>query len=143
MSEESTESSGGGSSEKADLVAGMKAMGRAEQLVALGAAAFLLAFLFRGGMWKHLFQFGRHSYEGWTYTLGFLGSLCVLVLVITKLLGVKLVNAKLAAKLLVVCAAAPAVGWIIDSLKDFWRFLAIVSIAVMAFAASRLVAKKD
>ena len=48
---------------------------KAEQLVALGAASFLLAFLFRGGSWKHLFQFGRYSYEGWTYTLGFLGSL--------------------------------------------------------------------
>ncbi len=142
MSEETNEDSGGGG-EKKDVVAGMKAMGRAEQLVALGAASFLLAFLFRGGSWKHLFQFGRYSYEGWTYTLGFLGSLCVLVLVITKLLGVKLVNAKLAAKLLVVCAAAPAVGWIIDSLKDFWRFLAIVSVAVMAFAATRLIASKD
>lgn len=141
MSEETTESSS--SAPKKDVGAAIKGMGAADKLIAIGAAAFMLAFLVEGP-WKSLFKFGSAIYgNAWFMTLGFLGSIGVLVLIVTKLLDVKLMDAKLAAKLLIICAAAPALGWVIDSLKNFWYFLAMISVAVMAFGATRLVATKD
>ena len=137
MNEESAESSGP-PAEKKDVVAGFKEMGKAEKLVAVGAAGFVLAFVV-GNSWKLLFRFS----EGWAPTLGFVGALGVLVLVITRLLGIKLVDAKLGAKLLVLAAVLPALGWVIDELRNFWYFLALVSMAVMAFGASKLIAPKD
>lgn len=135
MSEETTETTSG-DGEKRDVGAAIKNMGSAEKMLALGAAGFLLAFIVNRA-WSSLFD------QGWFMTLGFLGSIGVLVFVVTKLLEIKLVDEKLRGKLLILCGAAPAVGWIIDSLKNFWLFLMIVSIAVMAFAATRLIAKKD
>ena len=139
MSEESTESSSP-PAEKKNLVAGFKEMGLAEKLVAMGAAGYVLAFVFGGGnSWKLLFRFS----QGWATTLGFVGALGVLVLIITRLLGIKLVNAKLGAKLLVLAAVLPAIGWVIDELQNFWYFLGLVSMALMAFGASKLIGPKD
>ena len=136
MSEETTETTSG-DGEKRDVGAAIKNMDSAEKMLAVGAASFLLAFIVNSA-WGSLFD-----YQGWWMTLGFLGSIGALTLVITKLMGVKLVDAKLGAKLLLLCAAAPAVGWVIDSLKNFWMFLMMISTAVLAFAATRLIAKKD
>ena len=138
MSEETTETTSDGGGEKKDLVAGFKEMGKAEKLVAMGAAGFVLAFVV-GKSWSSLFRFSL----GWAPTLGFIGAVAVLVLVISRLLGIKLVDAKLGAKLLVLAAVLPALGWVIDTLQNFWYFLALVSMAVMAFGALRLVAPKD
>lgn len=145
MTEESSESTGSSTpAEKKDLVAGFKNMGATEKLVAVGAAGFLLAFLVKSEVtWKSLFKFGNEYIQAWWMTLGFLGAIGVLVLIVTRLMGVKLVDAKLWPKLVLVCAAAPAVGWVIDSLQNFWLFLMMVSTAVLAFGASKLIASKD
>jgi len=148
MSEETTESTstGGDGGSKKDVAAAIKDMGAAEKLVALGAAAFLLSFLVKSEYtWKSLFKFGSSVHIfAWWWTLGFLGSVGALVLIITKMMGVKLVDAKLAGRLVIICASAPAVGWAIDSIsQNFWVLLMMLSTAVLGFAAWRMVASKD
>lgn len=132
---ESKESTGGGVNR--DVVGEFRRQPLTEKILAVGAAAFLLAFVI-DNRWKTLFQFGTEYYQPWMHTLAFLGSIVVLVLVVTKLMGIRLVDPKLYNRLLVAAAVLPAVGLVADQIRQFWGFVMLASIVLMAYAGAKI-----
>ncbi len=136
MTEESNDTTS--ASEKKDLIAGLKGMPKAEKWLAAAAATCLLAFVF-DSRWNRLFS-GKVYSEPWMHTLAFLGSIGLLTLIITRLLGIKVVSNALHPKLVVLCGVLPALGLIIDQLRQrrTWGVLLLASIFVMAYAAAKI-----
>jgi len=132
-----TDTPDAGSQPKVDVAAEFKKQPMVDKLLLVAAAVYLLAFIVEN-RWKALFKFGSQYYRPWEHTLGFVGALVVLALVVTKLLGVKLVDAKLHVKLLVLAAVLPAVGLAIEFLREFWQFLMLVAILTMAYAGAKI-----
>lgn len=127
----------GGSQPKVDVAGEFRKQPPVDKLLLVAAALYLLAFIVEN-RWKTLFQFGRAYYRPWEHTLGFVGALAVLVLVVTKLFGIKLVDAALRGKLLVLAAVLPAVGLAIEFLREFWQFLMLVAVLTMAYAGAKI-----
>lgn len=126
-----------GSDAKRDVVGDFRRQPLAEKILAIGAAAFLIAFVIEN-QWKTLFQFGSEYYQPWMHTLAFVGSIAVLALVVTKLLGIRLVDPKLYNRLLVGSALLPAAGLLFDELREFWGFVMLASIVLMAYAGAKI-----
>ena len=119
-------------------------MPAAEKLLAAGAAGVLFAFI-ADNRWKALFKFSSAFYQGWMHTLAFFGSIIVLALIITKLLGIKVVDAALHPKLVVLFGVLPALGFVIDELRRL-KFMGVVFLAgivVMAYAAAKITSRDN
>ena len=137
-----TENPGTGAQAKVDVAGEFKKQPFVDKLLLVAAAAYLLSFIVanRG---KARSKCGSSEYLPWEHTLGFVGSIIVLALVVTKLFGVKLVDAKLHVRLLVVGAVMPAVGLAIDALSEFWSFLMLLCILVMAYAGAKITTREQ
>jgi hypothetical protein len=128
--------SGAESGVKRDVVGEFKRQPMAEKILAVAAAAFLLAFIFDGTGWSILFK-------SWKATLAFFGCIGVLVLVVTSLLGIRLVAPKLYNWLLVIAAVLPALGLALDALRNFWYFVMLASILLMAYAGAKITTREQ
>ncbi len=134
-----TTDSGGPQKDIGKAIAGMQ---MAEKILGASALLYLLGFIIdRPSHWRVLFRFGSYG-RPWMFTLGFVGAVGALVLIGTKLFGVKLVDAKLYIKLLILCAILPAVGLLIDSLSDFWGFAILLSTIAMAYAGAKITTRE-
>ena len=120
---------------KRDYFAEFKALPIAEKLIAAGALGLLLAFGI-GGRWSNFF-------DRWFDGLGVLGALGVLLLTATNLRGGVAIGTNVRSYGLVIFAAAPAVGFVIDELGDFWRFAMLAGGVAMGLAAYRINARDD
>jgi hypothetical protein len=77
------------------------------------------------------------------HTLAFFGSLGVLGLVVTNLLGIRLVAPKVYNWLLVGSAVVPAVGLVLDQLRDIWGFVMLAGIVLMAYAGAKITTREQ
>ncbi len=130
----------GGKRDVAAVAAEFKKQPLAEKIVGVAALAFLLAFTF-DNRWSALFKFGgpfSNFVQPWMHTLGFIGAIGVLFLVITRLFGVRLLPDKLHGRLLVLAAVMPALGMLIDELKNFWGFVMLAGLVLMAYAGAKI-----
>jgi len=142
---EAPQAPSGGEAPKRDLAAEFKQQPLAEKILGVAAAAFLLAFII-GNRWSALFHFGGDfaaMYQPWKHTLAFIGAVAVLVLVVTKLMGIRLVDPKLYSKLLVGAAVLPALGLLVEELRDFWGFVMLAGIVLMAYAGAKITTREN
>ncbi len=150
MTEETPESSEApaseGSAEGVDgpnVAAEFKALPAAEKMLAIAAVAVLLGFLFSPHpRFSGLFDLSKSNpYDesaGWFNTLAFLGAVFCIILISLDLFGVKVIWQKIKVKLLILVAALPALGFIIDKLGDFWGALMFAGMIVMLYVAAKI-----
>ena len=105
----------------------------AETVLCGSGAAVLLGFVFTAG-WGNLL----HS---WHVAFAFAGATIAVTLLAFKMLGIKSLPAALQDKLIVGCAALPALGYVIEELQNFWSFLMLVGTIGMAYAAYRIMSR--
>lgn len=125
----------GAAQKKTDPVAGFKKMQTAEKMLAIAAAVTLIAFIIQG-KWSFLFAYI------WFPTCAFLGSILVIVLVALELFGVKLFDAKTRIYILILCAILPALGFVVDALRDFWSGVMLAGAIVMGYAAAKITTRE-
>ena len=105
----------------------------AETILAGSGAAVLIGFVFTAG-WGNLL----HS---WHVALAFAGAVVAVTLLVFKMLGIKSLPSALQDKLIVGCAALPALGFLIEQLRNFWSFLLLAGTVGMAYAAYRIMSR--
>ena len=105
----------------------------AETILACSGAAVLLGFVFTAG-WGNIL----HS---WHVALAFAGATVGVTLLVFKMLGIKSLSAALQDKVIVGCAALPALGFVIEELQNFWSFLMVAGTVGMAYAAYRIMSR--
>jgi hypothetical protein len=101
----------------------------AERVLAIAAVAVLLGFMFHEA---------REDIGTWFRNLALFGSLAVLILVTLKLFGVQLLRPAIDTRILVICAALPVVGFVVDKLKPFWGFVLFAGAILMAYTAAKI-----
>jgi hypothetical protein len=134
------EQDAGGGGAKPDLASEFKRQPVVEKILVLAAVAFLLAFII-DNRWKTLFRFGgvlSEMYAPWKHTLSFVGAIVVLGLFVTKLMGIRLVSDRLYGRLLVAAAILPAIGLLLEELRNGWGFVMLASIVLMAYAGAKI-----
>jgi hypothetical protein len=132
---ESTPESTSGAPKK-DVAAEIKKMPAAEKLLGLAAVVVLLSFII-DGPWNALFKYR------WFPTCSFLGSVGVIALISVELFGVKLMDAKMRIYLLIVLAMLPAVGFVVDMLKNnFWQAVMLAGGIAMGVAGARITTRE-
>ena len=119
------------------------ALPAAEKMLAIAAVAVLLGFLFSPHpRFAGLFDFSKSSlYDesaGWFNTLAFLGSVFCIILISMDLFGVRAIGQKIKVKLLILVAALPALGFVIDKLNDFWGALMFAGMIVMLYIGAKI-----
>ena len=142
MTEETPESSEAPASEGSAEAAGgpnvgaeFKALPAAEKMLAIAASAALLGFIL-SDQWSFLFK------VGWFTTCIFLGSVLCLVIIALDLFGVKFLGHGIKMKLLLLLAVLPAIGFVVDALKDFWYALMLAGMLVMAYVGAKIGARE-
>ena len=103
----------------------------AEKMLAVAALAVVLGFLFSREGWSGLVQ-------DWFLPLAILGSIVVIALVGLDLFGIVVMKPKIRIRVLLVAAVLPALGFVIDRLKEPWVALMIAGAVVMAYAAAKI-----
>ncbi|MCZ6574684.1 MAG: hypothetical protein O7C98_16145 [Planctomycetota bacterium] len=138
MTEETPESSEAPASEGSaegvggpNVVAAFKALPAAEKMLAIAATAALLGFIL-SSQWDFLF---KHT---WFPTCIFLGSVLCLAVIAMDLFGVKVLGHGLKMKLLLLLAVLPAIGFVVDALKNFWYALMLAGMFVMAYVGAKI-----
>lgn len=116
-----------------------KRMPTAEKILAASAALGLIAF-FVGPEYGAPFD---DLFEAWEPTGLFFGSALVVVLIATRLFGLKLVSDSLYTKLLVLLAIFPALGLVLDSLRHMGRFLQLAALVLMAYAGAKITTRES
>ena len=102
-----------------------------ERLLALAAAVFVLGFVLDKGRLAGDRWFGPN-------TFALVGSIAVIALTVTRLLGLRLVAPSLATKLLVFFALLPAAGFLFDQLGNLWHFVMLACVVAMAYAGTKI-----
>ena len=129
-----TESTSTSTAPKQDPVAEFKKMPVAEKILGAAAAATLLGFIIVGN-WD-LFKYR------WFPTCAFLGSVGALALIITNAFGIKLLEARLRTYVLIGLAILPAVGFVVDALRDFWQAVMLAGAVMMGFAGVKITTRE-
>lgn len=132
----------GNDASKRDILAEFQKNPAAEKMLAVAALVVLLAFIF-DNRWSWLFKFDSFYGAAWFTTLAFLGSLLVIALVALDLFGVKVMEARLRLRILILLAMLPALGFIIDTLKGtVWGAVMLAGAVVMAYAAAKITTRE-
>ena len=120
---------------KESLLAQFRAMPGIERVLALAAALFVLGFVLGEA---------RLAGDRWwgPSTFALVGSIAVIALTVTRLLGIRLVAPSIAARLLVFFALLPALGFLIEKLDNLWRFVMLACIAAMAYAGAKIMTRE-
>ena len=126
-----------GGAPKRDIVAEFRKNPLAEKILAAAALAVLIAFIVNNS-WNLLFKFNVQ----WFPTFAFLGSVLVLVLVGLDVFGVRVMDAKMRVRVLVLLAILPALGFVIDALKNFWFAVMLAGAFAMALAAAKITTRE-
>lgn len=133
---ETPETEAAPAAKKPDPIASFKAMKNAEKILAIAAVVALVGFILSGN-WHMLFKYG------WFNTCALIGSVAVIVLMALDLFGVKVLDAKMRTYLLILFGVLPALGFVIDALRDIWHGLMLAGIVAMAYAGAKITTREQ
>jgi len=131
--------SGGAASGK-DLAGEFRKMPFAEKLLALAAAIVLVTWIVNEG-WHFLFKNFTYG-PGWFMTLSLIGSVATIGIIVTRLLGIRLMAPDVTMKVLLLCGVLPMLGFLIDQLRNFWHALMIAGAFGMVYAAAKITTRE-
>ena len=119
--------------EEQGLLHAIRSLPFQEKVLLGGAATILLAFFFNGDLtWGDVFA-------TWYLRLSLLGAISAILLVATKAYGARFLPARALGQLLILCAALPVFGFLIDALRNFFNFAALAASVAMAYAGFRMI----
>jgi hypothetical protein len=117
------------------LVAAFRQLPTAEQTLAGAAAGVIVAFIVRWS-WGELFH-------AWFPTCALLGAVAVLALLLLRLLRVRFLGPTARVYALLGCAVVPALGFVLDEFRDFWRGVMFAGVVLMGFAAAKIADREE
>jgi hypothetical protein len=131
MADPSTTPGSGAPSAK-DLAGEFKKMPQAEKILAIAAAVTLAMWAINEGWNKYLF------FHNWFITLCLFGPVVVLGLIVTRLLGIRLLEPALYTKVLVLFSVLPALGFVVDAFARPKYAILLAGAIAMGYAAGKI-----